>query len=74
MLTFSLIAGAVVVMKEGRNFIVKFSASARGCYCEPNYVHFRKLIRGSKEFVDCWWWKVKQPMKNIFILILPILL
>jgi hypothetical protein len=52
MLTVSLIAGAVVVQKEGRDIVVEFSASVRGCYCEPGYIHLRKLSRGNNEFVD----------------------
>jgi hypothetical protein len=53
-LTIYLIAGAVVVKKEGRDFVVECSASVRGCYYEPGYIHFRKHSGGSNEFVDCW--------------------
>jgi hypothetical protein len=53
-LTVSLIAGATVVKKEGREIIVEFNASVKGHYYEPGYVHFRKLAGGNNQTADCW--------------------
>lgn len=44
-----LLAGAVLVKKEGRDIILEFNASVRGHYCEPGYAHFRKVGGGKKQ-------------------------
>jgi hypothetical protein len=46
-LTVSLIAGAAVVKKEGRDIMVEFGASVGGCYFESGYIHFSKVARGN---------------------------
>ena len=44
-----LLAGVVLVKKEGKDIILEFNASVRGHYCEPGYAHFRKVGGGKKE-------------------------
>ena len=47
-----LLAGVVLVKREGRDIILEFNASVRGHYCEPGYAHFRKVGGGKKQTLE----------------------
>jgi len=44
-----LLAGVVLVKKEGRDIVLEFNVSVRGRYCEPGYAHFRKVGGGKNK-------------------------
>jgi len=44
-----LLAGVVLVKREGRDIILEFNPSVRGHYHKPGYAHFRKVGGGKKQ-------------------------
>jgi hypothetical protein len=59
----------VVAKREGKEIILEFSASVRGRYFEPGYVHFKRLAGGNNQIVDIYCLCMGTEMNNLASLI-----